>query len=188
MTIENSFNIEQQQPGQHKESPSFSLSQATVGDLRAFSGRPELNSAQLPNLQIGEHSKELLNCSAKDGGTKGDAPSKPESREEQLDNKLKECFGPEVFDHLKDKDWLNSHEKELKEGFKKLMGMEDHKAWELANRIQELSKVNGDPLIFLKKQPSDTAGSLIPKRYDIFLKTPWYHTSNDLVGWLNHRQ
>ena len=108
-------------------------------------------------------------------------PAKESSaeREKKVDLKLKDVFGADVFDHLKDWDWLIQNKKILQAGFKKVDGQDTK--WELAMRMKELSTVEGKPLIYLEKQDGPTRGNLIPKRYDIMLRRGRFH-SDDYIG------
>ncbi len=111
-------------------------------------------------------------------------PAKESSaeRNKKVDQKIKDAFGADVFDHLKDWDWLIQNKKMLQDGFKKVDG-QDAK-WELATRMKELSTVDGKPLIYLEKQDGPTRGNLIPKRYDIMLRRGRFH-SDDYIGHLS---
>lgn len=119
---------------------------------------------------------------SKDSAAKDTTPVK-DSAEKSADQKIKDAFGSDVFDHLNDWDWLIENRKKLTAGFKKIDG-QDAK-WEAALRMQELSKVDGKPLIYLNKVDSNSRGNLIPKRYDIMLLRGRFR-SDDYIDHLHH--
>jgi hypothetical protein len=105
-----------------------------------------------------------------------------ETPEQSLDQKIKDRFGAEVFDHLKDWDWLIENRKKLEDGFKKA---DNEDAWAMAQRMKQLSMVDGKPLIYLSKHDGPTHGSWIPKRYDIYLRRGTFRSDN-YIGQLYH--
>lgn len=163
-----------------QESPPFNLATVKLDELRN-TGDKNSSNFQIPNLNISEQG--LQYCAAKDAN--GDkTPARSETREEKADKAIKDCFGAEVFDHLKDWDWLIAHRKELRDGFKKAQGKGQDELWEIARRMKELSTVDGKPLIYLKKEDGPSRGNLIPKRYDIMLRRSVY--SDDSLGFVHH--
>lgn len=103
-----------------------------------------------------------------------------ETPEQRIDQKIKDRFGKEVYDHLKDWDWLIENRKKLEDGFKKASNQD---AWDMAWRMNELSSVDGKPLIYLSKVEGPTKGNLIPKRHDIYLRRGSLR-SDDYIGQL----
>ncbi len=104
-----------------------------------------------------------------------------ESPEQRADQKIKDRFGADVFEHLKDWDWLIENRKKLEDGFKKANAKD---AWDMAWRMRELSMVDGKPLIYLSKEDGPTRGNLIPKAYDIYLRRGW-PWNDDSIGRLH---
>lgn len=96
---------------------------------------------------------------------KGDAPG--ETPEQRTDQKIKDTFGADVIEHLKDADWLIDNRKKLEDGFKKAKGQD---AYDMACRMRDLSVVDGKSLIYLSKVESRSSGNLIPKRFDVYLR------------------
>lgn len=86
----------------------------------------DLTPGTVPEVRIGDQGKYLCFTPQKDA---------PETREERLDKKIKSTFGEEVFDHLKDWNWLIKNRKMLEDGFKKLEGDDREN---VAKRLQEL--------------------------------------------------
>ncbi len=171
--------------------PALPESKATT--LAASEKGESKESLPIPSARIGEQGA-LLFCSTavkdstpvKDGAlVKDSVPVKDstETREQRLDQKIKDKFGAEVFDHLKDWDWLIANRKKLEDGFKKIDG-QDAK-WDMAWRMRDLSVVDGKPLIYLSKVDSATKGTLIPKRYDINLRRGSFR-SDDYIGHVSH--
>ncbi len=120
----------------------------------------------------------------KDSAPVKDAPpvkDSAETKEQRLDQKIKDNFGADVFEHLKDWDWLIANRKKLEEGFKKIENQDTK--WDMAWRMKELSTVDGKALIYLSKVDSASKGSLIPKRYDINLRRGSFR-SDDYIGHL----
>lgn len=119
----------------------------------------------------------LYECSYSDGPEKPDGDKGSETKDKQkdsketpeqrIDQKIKDQFGAEALDHLKDHDWLIDNRKKLEDGFKKA---DNKDVWDMALRMRELSMVDGKPLIYMSKVEGKTAGTLIPKRYDIYLR------------------
>jgi hypothetical protein len=59
--------------------------------------------------------------------------------------------------------------------------MTDQDKWEMANRMSELSKVDGKPpIIYLERLDGPTRGNLISKRHDIKLRREVW--SDDYLG------
>jgi hypothetical protein len=90
-----------------------------------------------------------------------------ETPEQRTDQKIKDSFGADVLEHLTDRSWLVDNRKKLEDGFKKASNQD---AWDMAWRMRDLSMVDGKPLIYLSKSDGPTRGTLIPKRYDIYLR------------------
>jgi hypothetical protein len=153
---------------------SGSLTSSSLGDIRRLTQSNDSIPGPAPNGRIGEQG-EMLFC-------KAPVKDETETREQRLDKKIKDSFGTDVFDHLKDSDWLIDNRKKLEDGFKKLKGDD---AWDLAWRMKELSVVDGKSLIYLSKVDSHTSGSLIPKRYDILLRRGRFR-SDDYIGHVSH--
>jgi hypothetical protein len=107
-----------------------------------------------------------------------------DTRNRRLDDLIQKTFGEDVLKHLNDWDWLIANEKKLKDGFSK--DMKDQDKWDMAWRMRELSKVDGEPLIYLKKLDGPTTGNLIPKRHDINLRRGRIHFSDDYIGQVYH--
>jgi len=150
------------------------LPKVLVSDSRAlyFCSTPQKESGESPSTaKDSERAKESV--PAKEGSAE---------HEKKVDQKIKDAFGADVFDHLKDWDWLIQNKKMLQAGFKKIDGQDAR--WELAMRMKELSTVDGKPLIYLEKQDGPTRGNLIPKRYDIMLRRGRFH-SDDYIGHLS---
>jgi hypothetical protein len=149
------------------------LSSSSLRDMQRLNNSGDLTSGQFPNTRIYEKGESFCAAPVKDP---------PETHEQRLDNKIKSAFGADVFDKLKDWDWLVDNQDKLKEGFKKANSRD---AWDMARRMNELSVVDGKALIYMKKVDSATSGSLIPKRYDIFLRRGRLR-SDDEIGHLHH--
>ncbi len=150
-----------------------SLTSCKLTDLRVLNNSSSATPDLLPKLNITEH-RDVMYCSTpKDSG---------ETKEQQTDKKIKEQFGSDVLEHLKDWDWLIKNRKTLQDGFKKASNDD---AWEMAWRMRELSKVDGKPLIYLSKQDGPTRGTLIPKRHDIYLRRGGI-LSDDYIGQVTH--
>lgn len=151
-----------------EEEFSLSLSSFSAADLLS---KPAVKGSPLHPLFLEDGARKLEYCSApidKPVDKPMDKPAdKPETREQAMDRKVKDHFGADVFDHLKDWDWLIENRKKLEDGFKKANNQE---AWDMAWRMRELSMLDGKPLIYLSKQDGSTRGNLIPKRYDIYLR------------------
>ncbi|HEY9677732.1 MAG TPA: hypothetical protein V6C76_06970 [Drouetiella sp.] len=152
-------------------SEPVSLASFALNDFRNLKLAENSLRAPIPDGKVSERG-ELLFCST---------PVK-DSGDQRTDKKIEEAFGKDVMEHLNDWDWLIENKKKLEDGFKKA-GKDD--IWDLAWRMRELSKVDGQPLIYLSKQESGSAGNLIPKRYDIYLRRGRFR-SDDKVGQLDH--
>jgi hypothetical protein len=167
--------IESQPARENQQDALFSsLSSSTLRDVQRSNNRGDLAPGQVPNTRIGEQSDSSL-CSTP-------VKDSTETREQRLDQKIKDSFGGDVFDHLKDWDWLIENRKKLEDGFKKISGQD---AWDMAWRMKELSMVDGKSLIYLSKVDGPTRGNLIPKRYDIYLRRGSLR-SDDYIGHLHH--
>lgn len=105
-----------------------------------------------------------------------------ETPEQRADNKIKDKFGTDVFEHLNDWDWLIDNKAKLEAGFRKLNGKD---AWEVASRMSDLSVVSGKPLIYLEKLDGPTRGNLIEKRYDVKLLRGRFR-SDDYISHVYH--
>jgi hypothetical protein len=147
----------------------------SAGD-RSGSQSPADKTSTLPGAQIGAKG-EIMFCSTpvKDAAPTKDAPA--ETPEQRLDQKIKDKFGSDVFDHLKDWDWLIANREKLEEGFKKL---NDQEKWDVTRRMRDLSTVDGKPLIYTERLDGPTRGSLIPKRHDIYLRRGSFRSDNYL--------
>ena len=157
----------------HEDSHSPSFSTSTLVDMQRLNQSGDLTQGVIPSALVGKN--EVCFCSAA-------AKDSTETREQRLDQKVKDCFGADVFSHLKDWDWLIENRKKLEDGFKKANGPD---AWDMAKRMKELSTVDGEPLIYLSKVDGPTRGDLIPKRYDIMLRRGRFR-SDDYVGQVYH--
>lgn len=174
-----------------EEEFSLSLSSFSAADLLS---KPAVKDSPLHPLFLEDGARKLEYCSApidrpvdkpmdKPADKPMDKPAdKPETREQAMDRKVKDHFGADVFNHLKDWDWLIENRKKLEDGFKKANNQE---AWDMAWRMRELSMLDGKPLIYLSKQDGPTRGNLIPKRYDIYLRRGSLR-SDDYIGQLTH--
>ncbi|CAN5560089.1 hypothetical protein BH10CYA1_BH10CYA1_25980 [soil metagenome] len=157
-----------------ENSQSTSLASSKLGDVRRLSSITDLSPGLAPKAHIGEHG-EMLFCST----PMKDSKDTPEQRVEQ---KIKDSFGADVFDHLKDWDWLIENRKKLEDGFKKA---DNQTAWDMAQRMRDLSKVDGKSLIYLSKLDGPTRGNLIPKTYEIYLRRGSFR-SDDYIGRVSH--
>lgn len=179
MTSAHRSEIESITPVENLALQTSSFSSPSLGEIRLLNKSAEVKPLALPVARVGEQG-ELLFCSTpmKDGKepVKESKESK-ETPEQRTDQKIKDTFGPDVFDHLKDWDWLIKNKDKLKDGFKKAKGDD---GWDMAVRISELSKVDGKSLIYLEKQDGPTRGNLIPKRHDIKLRREFW--SDDDLG------
>jgi hypothetical protein len=110
------------------------------------------------------------------------AKESKETPEQRLDNKIKEHFGDDVLEHMKQWNWLIDNRDKLEAGFKKISGQE---AWDVARRMNELSKVDGKSLIYLSKTEGQTSGTLLQKRYDIYLRRGSLRSDNQ-IGHVYH--
>jgi hypothetical protein len=138
-------------------------------------------SQPLPAARIGEKG-DIVFCATpvKDSPQGKETKETPEQR---LDQKIKDSFGADVFEHLKDWDWLVANRKKLEDGFNKIT--DPNEKWDMAKRMRDLSVVDGKPLVFLKKLDGPTHGSLVPKRHDIMLRRGRFH-SDDYLGQVYH--
>ncbi|MBS1956784.1 MAG: hypothetical protein JST89_21525 [Cyanobacteria bacterium SZAS-4] len=146
-----------------------SFSSSSLGEMRLLNKSTDVKAGTIPSGRIGEQG-ELVFCNTPVKDSKEPIKESKESKEtpeQRTDQKIKDTFGSEVFDHLKDWDWLIKNKDKLKDGFKKAKGDD---GWDMAVRISELSKVDGKSLIYLEKLDGPTRGSLIPKRHDIKLR------------------
>jgi hypothetical protein len=126
-----------------------------------------------------DHNSKLFECGYSE---KPPAKESTETPEQRVDQKIKDSFGADVLDHLKDWDWLIDNRKKLEDGFKKATGQD---AWDMAQRMKELSKVDGRSLIYLSKVDGPTHGTLIPKRYDVYLRRGSFRSDNE-IGHVYH--
>lgn len=158
----------------HEDSQSTSFASSKLDDVRRLNSSTDLSPGLAPSARIGEHG-EILFCAA----PMKDSKDTPEQRVEQ---KIKDSFGADVFDHLKDWDWLIENRKKLEDGFKKA---DNDTAWDMAKRMRDLSTVDGKSLIYLSKLDGPTRGNLIPKTYEIYLRRGRFH-SDDYIGRVSH--
>ena len=181
MSLEQTSKLESQQSVE--QTPSAILNAASLADIRASNAASDLKSGTVPDLQLSGAESNLQYCAAKDDNPR--TKEAAETKEQKQDKAIKECFGSEVFDHLKDWDWLIDHRKELEAGFKKAGELGQDKLWDIARRMSELSRVDDKSLIYLSKQDSSSHGNLIPKRYDVYLRRGSLRSDN-LIGWVHH--
>ena len=159
MVLENANKFELQpsvveQSGSHDKS----FSSSTLDVVRRLNQTGDLSPGTIPGARIGDRGMFLCFEPLKDA---------PETREQRLDKKIKEVFGADVFDHLKDHDWLINNRKKLEDGFMKL---KEADGYDVAWRMRDLSVVDKEPLLYLSKLDSKTAGDIIKKRYDVYLR------------------
>ena len=174
MVLEHTNKFESQPPIVNQEgSHSTSFSSSTLGVVRRLNQSSDLAPGTVPTAQIGE--KGVFFCCA----PVKDAKETPEQR---MDQKIKDCFGADVFDHLKDWDWLIENRKKLEDGIKKV---DKQDAGEMLSRLEKLSTVDGQSLIYQSLVDGPTRGTLIPKRHDIYLRRGRFH-SDDKIGQLYH--
>jgi hypothetical protein len=147
-------------------------------DVQRLNQSGDLTNGVVPSARIGENEVSFCSAPVKDSTSAKDSTATPEQR---MDQKIKDSFGADVFDHLKDWDWLIANRKKLEDGFKKVDGQD---AWDLAWRIRDLSVVDGKPLIYLSKVDGPTRGDLIPKRHDIKLRREFW--SDNYIGQVYH--
>ena len=166
MTLEHASRFESQLARVNQDSHHPLLS-STLGDVRGLSRSGDLTPGMVPNASIGKQG-EILFCS-------NPVKDSKDTREQSMDQKIKDRFGADVFDHLKDWDWLIANRKKLEEGFKKANNQD---SWDMAWRMRDLSMVDGKSLIYLSKQDGPTRGDLIPKRHDIYLRRGSFRSDN----------
>ena len=179
MTLRQTENIQYNFEGptlieNRENSQSTSLALSKLDDVRLLNNSSELSSRLAPSARIDEHG-DLFFCAT----PLKDSKETPEQRVEQ---KIKDSFGADVFDHLKDWDWLIENRKKLEDGFKKA---DNQTAWDMAQRMRDLSKVDGQSLIYLSKLDGPTRGNLIPKTYEIYLRRGSFR-SDDYIGRVSH--
>lgn len=119
---------------------------------------------------------------AKEQIEKPPAKESTETPEQKLDNKIKERFGADVFDHLKDRKWLAENREKLEAGFQAAPKLE---CWNMAERMRDLSKVDGKSLIFISRTEGQSRGNLLEKRYDIYLRGGTW-SSDAKIGQVYH--
>ncbi len=162
------------QPIRENQEPSKWLSSPTLDGLRALNQSGDLKPGTIPDARFSKQG-DMLFCSQ----PLKDAPETPEQR---TDRKIKDTFGAEVFDHLKDSEWLIDNRKKLEAGFSKLNKQD---AWDMAKRMTDLSIVDGKPLIYFSKTEGQAAGNLREKRYDVYLRRGRFR-SDDCIGQFYH--
>ncbi len=164
-----------------KQHSSTSIEQQSTLSLVSLS---EDKIQQLTNRGIHDSAKGPADPlqAARDGTFFCAAPGdKPEAIKDQ---KIKDTFGTDVFDNLKNPGWLRDNMKKLEDGFDKLSGQEK---WDIAWRMRELSKVDGKSSIYLSKTEGQTVGNLLQKRYDIYLRSGPLHIGGDYqIGQVYH--
>lgn len=160
----------------HKETQEHvsAIYSSTLGMPGKTNSESELASGKVPHASIGKNGDLFFGPRA--------AKDVAEKVEQPLDRKIKDSFGADVFVHLKDQDWLIENRQKLEVGFLKA---NDKDAWDMAKRMQELSIVDGNPLIYTSKVESPTHGNLIPKRHDVYLRRGMFR-SDDYIGQFYH--
>jgi len=172
MTFDNIYS-KQHSSASIEQQPALSLLSLSEDKIRQITNRGNQDSTNGPTdpPQVARDGRFF--CAAP-----GDNP------EAKKDQKIKDTFGTDVFDNLKNPGWLRDNMKKLEDGFDKLSGQEK---WDIAWRMNELSKVGGKPSIYLSKTEGQPAGNLREKRYDIYLRSGPLHIGGDYeIGRVYH--
>ncbi len=166
MTSAHHSEIESFTPQENLAIQANSFATSSLGDIRFLNQATDVKPGALPSARIGEQG-ELLFCGTPVKDAKEPVKESKETPEQRTDQKIKDTFGADVFEHLKDWDWLIANRKKLEDGFKKA---KNDDGWDMAWRMHELSKVGDKSVIYLSKEDGPTKGNLIPKRHNIYLR------------------
>jgi len=109
---------------------SLSLASFNIDDMRQLNkGLPDLKDGLIHPLHIEDKKSEQFVRA-----------EKPEAEQRRQDELIKNAFGKEVFDHLKDQAWLLDHADAMKKGFNSIFDRNhEFTPGQIANRMKELS-------------------------------------------------
>lgn len=102
---------------------------------------------------------------------------KAEAEQRRMDDRIKNAFGKETMDHIKDHDWLIAHTKELKTGFNRVFDGrgEEFTVGQIAARLKELS---GGLIYGQSSEGNKSPFTITPadKHFDVYLKRSLFDT------------
>jgi hypothetical protein len=156
MTLDN-ISFRQLPTGTPAEHEPLSLLSLSADRIKQF---PSRNDSRESDNQTADPLQ-----AARDGAFFCGAPS--DNPHAATDQRIRDTFGADVFDHLRDWNWLIANQQRLRDG---LRHATDGDAWDMARRMRDLSTVDGRPLIYLFRHDGPTHGSLVPKRHDLMLR------------------